>query len=87
MNNLTKTLIWVAIIGGIFAYMWWKGHLVKIAEYVRQTREELRKCTWPTWDELKGSTVLVTLSIALLGVFTVIVDRIFFYVVLLISKV
>ena len=67
--------------------MWWKGHLVKIADYVRQTREELRKCTWPTWDELKGSTVLVTLSIALLGVFTVIVDRIFFYVVLWISKV
>ena len=87
MNNLTRTLIWVAIAGGIFAYMWWKGHLAKIAEYVRQTREELRKCTWPTWDELKGSTVLVTLSIALLGVFTVIVDRIFFYVVLLISKV
>ena len=87
MNNLTKTLIWVAIVGGIFAYMWWKGHLEKITAYVRQTREELRKCTWPTWDELKGSTVLVTLSIALLGVFTVVVDRIFFYVVLWISKV
>jgi hypothetical protein len=34
-------------------------------------REELKKCTWPTWEELKGSTVLIMISIALLGGFTV----------------
>ena len=36
--------------------------------------EELKKCTWPTWDELTGSTVVVIISVALLGGFTVIVD-------------
>ena len=41
---------------------------------MQETREELRKCTWPTWDELKGSTVVVMISILLLGVFTVVVD-------------
>ncbi len=45
--------------------------------YVQQTREELRKCTWPTWDELKGSTVVVAVSILLLGGFTVLVDFVF----------
>jgi preprotein translocase subunit SecE len=47
---------------------------------VRQTREELRKCTWPTWDELKGSTVLIGVSIMLLGAFIVVADVIFVYV-------
>jgi len=39
-----------------------------------ETREELRKCTWPTYDELKGSTVVVMVAIALIGAFTVGID-------------
>ena len=54
--------------------LWLTGNIVKLRNYVMETREELRKCTWPTWDELRGSTVLVVVSIALLGMFTVIVD-------------
>jgi len=45
--------------------------------YVQQTREELRKCTWPTWNELKGSTLIVAISIFLLGGFTILVDFVF----------
>ena len=75
MNKDTIVLIvWVAVIGGIFLFMWRKGHLQRLANYVRETREELRKCTWPSRDELKGSTVVVLISIALLGVFTVATD-------------
>ncbi len=73
-------LIWAAIIGGIFAYCWHKGYLLQLKDYVQATREELRKCTWPTWDELKGSTVVITISIILLGGFIVLVDQIFFRV-------
>ena len=87
MNNLTKTLIWVAIIGAAFALLWWKGYLVRLANYVRETREELRKCTWPSLDELKGSTVVVAISIALIGVFTVAVDIVFVYVLNWVYKV
>ena len=74
MNNLTAILIWVAIIGVAFAYAWRKGHLMNLRDYVLETREELKKCTWPTWEELKGSTALVVVSIVLLGGFTVLVD-------------
>jgi preprotein translocase subunit SecE len=87
VNNLTKILIWVAVIGVVFAIAWWKGYLLQIANYVRLTREELRKCSWPTWDELKGSTVLVAISIALLGAFTFVVDLVFVQVVTWISKI
>jgi preprotein translocase subunit SecE len=74
VNDLTKILIWVAVIGAIFALIWWKGGFKRIAAYVVETREELKKCTWPTWDELKGHTIVVLVSILILGVFTVIID-------------
>lgn len=67
----------MALVGIAFAILWHKGYLARFARYVQQTREELKKCTWPTWGELKGSTVVVVISIALLGLFTVVVD--FFY--------
>ena len=73
-------LIWAVIIGIAFAYCWRKGYLLQLTNYVQQTREELRKCTWPTWDELKGSTVVVTISILLLGGLTVLVDQVLFLV-------
>jgi preprotein translocase subunit SecE len=80
MNNLVWIIVWVAIIGGLFAWLWSKGHLARFADYVGSTREELKKCTWPSWDELKGSTLVITISIALLGGFTVLVDQVLFRV-------
>ena len=67
----------MAVVGGIFAWLWRAGYLMRFTAYVQQTREELRKCTWPSWDELKGSTVVVAISILLLGGFTVFVDFVF----------
>jgi preprotein translocase subunit SecE len=76
-SDIIWIIVWVVIIGGIFAWLWKAGHLLRFADYVRQTREELRKCTWPTWDELKASTLLVGVSIVILGGYTVLVDLIF----------
>jgi len=79
-KNMTDTvwiIVWAVIVGGVFAWLWRAGQLARLTAYVQATREELRKCTWPTWDELKGSTVVVAISIVLLGGFTVIVDYLF----------
>jgi preprotein translocase subunit SecE len=82
--NLTNIIIAVVVIGVVFGLLWWQGQLRRLQVYVAETREELRKCTWPSWEELKGSTVLVSLTILAIGVFTVVVDRglyiLFFYV-------
>ena len=78
MSDLGKIGIWVVVVGILFGILWRKGYLVRLTTYIQQTREELRKCTWPTWDELKGSTVVVAVSIFILGGFTVLVDQIFF---------
>ena len=85
MTDLIWILVWVVIIGGAFAWAWRAGHLARLTLYVQQTREELRKCTWPTWDELKGSTVVVSISILLLGMFTMLVDAVFTWLVTLIT--
>jgi preprotein translocase subunit SecE len=74
VNDLTKILIWVVIIGVLFGLMWWQGQIRRLSVYIQETREELRKCSWPTVEELKGSTALVIVSIAMLGAFTVAVD-------------
>jgi preprotein translocase subunit SecE len=80
--ELIKILIWVAVIGAVFSFLWWKGHLARFATYMQLTREELRKCTWPTWSELKGSTVVVAIAILVLGLFTVAVDWVFSQLIL-----
>lgn len=74
MNGLGTLIIWVVLIGGTFIYLWRKGHLLRLSRYVAETREELRKCNWPTWEELKGSTVVIMITIFLFGAFIAGVD-------------
>ncbi len=64
----------VAVVGIAFGVLWRKGYLLRLRNYILETREELRKCTWPSWAELRGSTVVVMISIAILGFFTMGVD-------------
>jgi preprotein translocase SecE subunit len=59
------------VVTGLFLFVWRQGGLVKIAAYFAETREELRKCNWPTRLELWQTTVMVFVVIALLGAFTV----------------
>ena len=77
MKENLPLIIWTAVIAAAFLFLWRKGHLLRFRNYILETREELRRCTWPTWAELKGSTVVVMVTILLLGVFTVAVDQVF----------
>jgi preprotein translocase subunit SecE len=81
MNEYTNIIIWAGVIIVVFAVLWYTGNLVKLRNYVLETREELRKCTWPSADELKGSTVVVMISVAILGAFTIAIDRILYWCV------
>jgi preprotein translocase subunit SecE len=80
-----STIFWIVAIGVGFLVIWRSGQLAKIVTFVRETREELNKCTWPTWNELKGSTVVVMISIGLLGGFTMLADAVFFQVMRIIT--
>ncbi len=73
MKN-TTLIIWLVVAAGIFAFLWYKGYLLRLTAYVRATREELKKCNWPDRQELRQSTVVVMISVALLGLFTAVAD-------------
>src|SRR5687768_16335193 len=73
-NDYLWMIIWMVVIGAIFGFLWHRGYLVRMRNYIAETREELKKCTWPSIEELKGSTVVIFVSIALLGIFTVGID-------------
>ena len=77
MNNWTTILIWAGVIAVVFGYLWWKGQVRQFALYCQETWVELKKCAWPTWNELKGSTVLIAVTIVLLGAFISVLDLIF----------
>jgi len=49
----------------------------RFIEFLKDTRAELSKITWPTWDELKGSTVVVIVTVIILTIFIGVVDQIF----------
>ena len=56
----------------------------KIQQYVKESIQELKKVTWPTWEELKGSTLVVMIFSVIMGLyiagldvaFSMIVDKI-----------
>jgi preprotein translocase subunit SecE len=75
MNLIIESLLLVAVMV-VFVLMLRAGYFLKISAYWGEMMDEMRKCTWPTWDELLGSTVLVMVSVGMIGVFTVGVDYI-----------
>ena len=42
--------------------------------YVRDVIAELKKVTWPTWEELKGSTMVVIFFSVVMGFYIAVVD-------------
>ena len=54
INFYIWLLIWVVVVGVIFGVLWRTGQLLRLANYIQETKEELKKCTWPSRDELKG---------------------------------
>ena len=74
MQDYIVISIVLVVAAVVFTILFRKGYFLRVSGYVRETRDELKKCTWPTRDELKASTALVAVSIILLGAFTVVVD-------------
>jgi preprotein translocase subunit SecE len=43
--------------------------LARTVQFLRDVRGEVRKVTWPTWEELKKATTVIVIFVAALGVF------------------
>lgn len=58
----------------------------KIAGFVKDVGVELKKSEWPTRQELTGSTVVVIVSVILLGIFIGLSDFVLIKVLKLLVK-
>ena len=74
MKQFLPLVIGILVAGVAFVLMLRKGYFLKISNYVAETKEELRKCSWPGKDELVDSTTVVMVAIIILGAYTVGVD-------------
>ena len=45
-----------------------------VRTFFDEVRQELKKCAWPTWGELKESTLVVVVSVIILTVFVGVSD-------------
>jgi preprotein translocase subunit SecE len=43
-------------------------------KYIRDVIAELKKVTWPSWEELKGSTMVVIFFSIVMGLYISIID-------------
>lgn len=53
----------------------------KIKKFLKEVTSELRKVTWPTKDELIGSTIVTIIVSCIVALFIGIVDRILTFTV------
>jgi preprotein translocase subunit SecE len=49
---------------------WWQ----RIVVFLHEVRVEVTKVTWPTWEELKGQTLVVIVAVLLISAFIGAVD-------------
>lgn len=41
----------------------------RVRGFFADVHAEMKKCTWPTWGELRGSTIVVVVSVVLLAAY------------------
>lgn len=46
----------------------------KIQQYIKEVIQEMKKVTWPTWEELKGSTLVVVIFSFIMGCYIAVLD-------------
>lgn len=73
-RDIINIIIWAVVAMVILGLLWKNGQLARFRNYVALTRMELKKCSWPTKEELKLSTAVVFVSTIILAVFTIVVD-------------
>ncbi len=53
------------------------GRVGRFFQFLRDVRNELRKVTWPTFDELKKATTVIVIFVTILGIAIGIMDVLF----------
>lgn len=58
-----------------------KKHKESIGEFIQKTRGELEKTTFPSWDDVKKTTIIVIISVLFFAAYLFVVDHIWTYLI------
>src|SRR5436853_7653458 len=54
-----------------------RGRIARFIQFLREVRNELRKVTWPSFDELKKATTVIVIFVTILGILIGLMDSFF----------
>lgn len=57
------------------------GEKVGVGEFVKQTREELDKVSFPSSEDVRGTTIIVVANVIFFAIFLFLVDQGWVYVI------
>ncbi len=55
---------------------------VKSTAYIREVRVEVRKVSWPTWEDLRRSTMVIIVIVVIVGAIIGLMDLVFQWVLI-----
>jgi preprotein translocase subunit SecE len=50
------------------------GFAQAVVNYVREVRAEVRKVSWPTWEELRRTTIVIIVFVIVIGIIIGLMD-------------
>jgi preprotein translocase subunit SecE len=53
----------------------------RLQNYIKDVIIELKKVTWPSWEELKGATIAVVIFSAIASLYVLMVDNVLMVVI------
>ncbi len=58
-----------------------KGKKESVGEFIRHTREELDKTTFPSSDAVKNTTIIVIVNVIFFALYLFLIDRAWVYII------
>ncbi|MCY7346044.1 MAG: preprotein translocase subunit SecE [Pyrinomonadaceae bacterium] len=52
-----------------------------VGEFIRNTREELNKTTFPSSDDVKNTTIIVIVNVIFFAIYLFLIDRAWVYII------
>ena len=75
----------IALVAGVAALVWRQpilAYSLRSTAYIRQVREEVKKVSWPTWDDLRKSTLVIIVIVVIVGAIIGLMDLLFSWVLI-----
>jgi preprotein translocase subunit SecE len=70
----------VALVAAVAVVRWRQpaaAAMGRTVRYIEEVRAEVRKVTWPSWEELRKSTVVIIIFVIVVGLIIALMDAVF----------